>query len=445
MKAAVVGAGWAGLAAAVDLKADGHDVTVFEAAHTPGGRARRVVRASTQDPMDNGQHILLGAYTETLDLMRRLGRDSERLLWRVPLQWGSLDGAVSLRAPGWPASGWPAPWHAIWALLTARGLSFADRVAAARLIASIRREPTPDAGGARAPTVAQWLASHKQPSSLVQALWAPLCLAALNTPIATACAGLYARVLKDSLTREAQASDLILPRSDLSDLWPDAAARKVRMRFGTTIRSLIWGEDTVVLNGEAFDAVILAIPPGSVARLIAPYARTPADAALMNQLSSFTFLPIATLLLKLDQPYRLPMPMMMMRERPEKGHDGQWVFDRAHMMARPQHGELTVVASAAQSLVQRDRDTVVADLTEQLRSQVPARSPLPKVTLAELFIEKKATFAAVCGQARPTNRTPWSRLVLAGDWTDTGYPGVLEGAVRSGRQAAKLFKVRYGA
>ncbi len=438
MKIAVVGAGWAGLAAAVDLKADGHDVTVFEAAHTPGGRARRVVRPSTQDPMDNGQHILLGAYTETLDLMRRLGRDGDRLLWRVPLQWGSLDGTLSLRAPRWPA-----PWHAIWALLTARGLSLADRMAAARLIACIRRDPTPDAGGARAPTVAQWLVSHKQPDSLVRALWAPLCLAALNTPIATACSGLYARVLKDSLTRDAQASDLIFPRSDLSDLWPDAAAREVRMRFGTTIRSLTWGEDTVVLNGEAFDAAILAIPPGSVARLIGPYALTPAGAALVNQLRSFTFLPIATLLLKLDEPYRLPMPMMMLRERPEKGHVGQWVFDRAHMTARPQFGELTVVASVAQSLVDRDRDTVVADLTEQLRNQVPARSPLPRVTLAELFIEKKATFAAVCGLVRPGNRTPWSRLVLAGDWTDTGYPGVLEGAVRSGRQAAKLFRVRY--
>lgn len=439
MKIAVVGAGWAGLAAAVDLKATGHDVTVFEAAHTPGGRARRVVRASTQDAMDNGQHILLGAYTETLDLMRRLGRDIDRLLWRLPLQWGSLDGAVSLRAPRWPA-----PWHAIWALLSARGLSVGDRVAAARLIAAIRREPTPDAGGALAPTVAQWLVSHKQPASLVHALWAPLCLAALNTPIASACAGMYARVLKDSLTRDAQASDILLPRTDLSDLWADAAAREVRTRYGTTIRSLSWGEDTVVLNGEAFDAAILAIPPGSVARLIAPYAVTPAGASLLTQLRNFTFLPIATLLLRLAQPYRLPMPMMMMRERPEQGHDGQWVFDRARITGRTEQGELTVVASAAEALIERDREKIIADLTAQVRSQVPVSAPLPEVTLSELFIEKKATFAAVRALSRPGNRTPWSRLALAGDWTDTGYPGVLEGAVRSGRLAAELFRVRRG-
>jgi len=439
MKIAVVGAGWAGLSAAIELKRSGHDVTVFEAAHTPGGRARRVVRASLPEPIDNGQHILLGAYSETLQLMRSLGRNLDQMLWRLPLQWGSLDGSVSLRAPRWPA-----PWHAIWALTTARGLSWRDRLAAARLIASLRRDPTPDAGGATAPTVQQWLASHKQPASLVQALWAPLCLAAMNTPIATACSGLFARVLKDSLTRDAQASDLLLPRTDLSALWPDVAAREVRMRYGTTIRSLAWGEDTVVLNGEAFEAAILAMAPHSVEKLIAPYAITPAGASLVAQLRQFHYLPIATLLLRLAQPYRLPMPMMMMRERPEHGHDGQWVFDRAAMTGRSHAGELTIVASAAQALAARDRETIVANLSEQLRSQVPANKPLPEIVQAELFIEKRATFAAERGLSRPANRTPWSRLVLAGDWTDTGYPGVLEGAVRSGRQAAGLFRVRRG-
>jgi len=255
---------------------------------------------------------------------------------------------------------------------------------------------------------------------------------------------MYARVLKDSLTRDAKASDILLPRTDLSDLWADAAAREVRTRYGTTIRSLSWGEDTVVLNGEAFDAAILAIPPGSVARLIAPYAVTPAGASLLTQLRNFTFLPIATLLLRLAQPYRLPMPMMMMRERPEQGHDGQWVFDRARITGRTEQGELTVVASAAEALIERDREKIIADLTAQVRSQVPASAPLPEVTLSELFIEKKATFAAVRALSRPGNRTPWSRLALAGDWTDTGYPGVLEGAVRSGRLAAELFRVRRG-
>lgn len=439
MKLAVVGAGWAGLAAAIDLKASGHDVTVFEAAHTPGGRARRVVRPSSGAPMDNGQHILLGAYTETLDLMRRLGRDVDRLLWRLPLQWGSLDGSLALRAPRWPA-----PWHAAWALATARGLSVRERWAAAKLVHTIKREPGPDAGGATAPTVQQWLGMHKQPSHLVDALWSPLCLAALNTPIASACAGLFVRVLKDSLTTTREASDLLLPRTDLSDLWPDAAAREVRTRYGTTIRSLNWGEDTVILNGEAFDAAILAIPPGSVARLISPYARTPAAAGLMTQLRNFSFMPIATLVMRLAQPYRLAMPMMMLRERPEIGHDGQWVFDRARMLGDTGTGELAVVASAAESLILRERDDISAALIEQVRSQAPKHAPLPDVTSSELFIEKRATFAAVRGLTRPGNKTPWSRLVLAGDWTDTGYPGVLEGAVRSGRMAARMFKIRRG-
>lgn len=437
MKLAVVGAGWAGLAAAVDLKTYGHEVSVFEAAHTPGGRARRVARLTWGTPLDNGQHILLGAYSETLALMRQLDRDVDRMLWRLPLQWGAFDGAVKLRAPRWPA-----PFHALWALLTARGLTLTDRWAAARLMMRVR-QMAPGAVPVGM-TVAAWLESLDQPASLTAALWSPLCLAALNTPISVASAQMYARVLRDSLATTREASDLLLPRTDLSAVWPDAAARLVRMRYGSTVRTLHWGDDTVVLNGEEFDAAVLAIPPAAVARLLDPYARTPSAAGLLKQLQGFDYMPIATLVLRLAQPYRLPMPMMMLREDSARGHDGQWVFDRTRMLDQSNGGELAIVVSAAQALSDRDRDQTVAQLIEQLREQAPRSAPLPDVTASELFIEKRATFAAVPGLARPANRTPWPRLALAGDWTDTGYPGVLEGAVRSGRQAARLFKVRPG-
>jgi len=181
-----------------------------------------------------------------------------------------------------------------------------------------------------------------------------------------------------------------------------------------------------------------------VARLLDPYARTPSAAGLLKQLQAFDYMPIATLVLRLAQPYRLPMPMMMLREDPARGHDGQWVFDRTRMLDQSNGGELAIVVSAAQGLSERDRDQTVQHLIEQLREQAPRHLPLPAVIASELFIEKRATFAALPGLARPANRTPWPRLALAGDWTDTGYPGVLEGAVRSGRQAARLFKVRPG-
>jgi squalene-associated FAD-dependent desaturase len=437
MKLAVVGAGWAGLAAAVDLKAYGHDVSVFEAAHTPGGRARRVARLSWGTALDNGQHILLGAYTETLALMRQLDRDVDRMLWRLPLQWGAFDGAIALRAPRWPA-----PLHALWALLTARGLSLADRWAAARLMLHVR-QMTADAVPSHM-TVAAWLTGLNQPASLITALWSPLCLAALNTPIDIASAQLYARVLHDSLTTTRAASDLLLPRTDLSSVWPDAAARQVRMRYGSTVRTLHWGEETIVLNSEEFDAAVLAIPPPAVVRLLKPYVCTPAAADLLKQLQAFTYMPIATLVLGLARPYRLPMPMMMLREDAGRCHDGQWVFDRTRMLDQNNGGELAIVVSAARALIERDRDQTIMQLIEQLREQAPPYAPLPAIIASELFIEKRATLAAVPGLARPSNHTPWPRLTLAGDWTDTGYPGVLEGAVRSGRQAARLFKVRAG-
>ena len=444
MKIAVVGAGWAGLAAAVDLKAADHEVTVFEASHTPGGRARRVARTTTamsdtQALLDNGQHILLGAYSETLDLMRRLGRNPDELLLRQPLQWGLTDGSMALKAPRLPA-----PFHALVALISARGLNLGDKWAAVRLMRHIKR------GGDVKPaqTVAQWLDALAQPAHLTRMLWEPLCLAALNTPIETASAALFIKVLQDSLLGTRSDSDLLLPRTDLSALWPDAATRLVRMRYGQTIRAIAWGDDTVLLNGEAFDAAVLAIPPNAVARLIAPTARTPAAVSLLSQLRAFTYSPIATLVLQLDAPYTLPAPMMMLRANPARGHDGQWLFDRAALVQsappRGAAGELTLVVSAADALLQRDRTDTINQLIEQIRDQVPAAQPLPNVIASDLFIEKRATFAAVSGLVRPTNQTPWSRLVLAGDWTDTGYPGVLEGAIRSGRRAASLFRVRGG-
>jgi uncharacterized protein with NAD-binding domain and iron-sulfur cluster len=138
--------------------------------------------------------------------------------------------------------------------------------------------------------------------------------------------------------------------------------------------------------------------------------------------------------------------MMMLREEAARGHVGQWVFDRAQLAGDAKAGEFAVVASAATSIAERNRRQVIEALIDQVAEQAarhPARLPaMPEVTAAELLIEKRATFAAVPGVTRPLNTTPWRTLALAGDWTDTGYPGVLEGAVRSGLQAARVLNPR---
>jgi len=434
VKAAVIGAGWAGLAASVALREAGAKVTVFEAGHTPGGRARRVFHTDFDAPLDNGQHLLSGAYKHTLALMRRVGRNPDALLMRRPLQLASLDGRFRLAAPRLPA-----PLHMAAAILRARGLAWKDRLATLRLMRGLKTMSwTPP----REWTVLHLLHYHAQSDALIRQVWEPLCLAALNTPTATASAALFARVLRDSLTGSRENSDMLLPCTDLSALWPDAAARQVTMRYGSTVRQLRPSAEGIDINQERFDAAVLAVPPAFAARLLDAPLREAGATGLLDALKAFEYMPIATLNLRLQDPWRLPEPMMMLREESARDHYGQWLFDRAQLAGDTKAGELAVVTSAATGIAERNRRQVIEALIDQVAEQAarhPARLPaMPEVTAAELFIEKRATFAAVPGLTRPLNSTPWPTLALAGDWTDTGYPGVLEGAVRSGLQAARV-------
>ena len=436
MKAAVVGAGWSGLAAATALREAGAHVTVFEAGRTPGGRARRVVQPGFETLLDNGQHILLGAYAQTLALMRRLGRSPDALMLRRPLRLASLDGRLRLSAPALPP-----PWHGAAALLSARGLGWRDKLAAMRFVRSLQAcgwKPMP------VWTVAELLRHRRQPAAVIDMLWAPLCLAALNTPPEKASAELFARVLKDTLAGAPRDSDMLLPCVDLSSLWPDAATLPLTMRYHSTVRQVQIDANSVEINGERFEAAILAVPPQIAARLLETAPQAQGAPELLQMLQSFDYQPIATLNLKLVQPWPLPEPMLMLREDRARNHWGQWLFDRSFLTGRNKQAELAVVASAAQALAEMPKTEAVAALIEQLRAQaadggLPA---MPAVEQAELFVEKRATFMARPRQPRPKNATPWPALALAGDWTDTGYPGVLEGAVRSGLQAAEALLAR---
>ncbi|OZI61417.1 hydroxysqualene dehydroxylase HpnE [Bordetella genomosp. 11] len=430
MKTAVVGAGWSGLAAATALREAGCDVTVYETAHTPGGRAKRVGQPADEEfatPLDNGQHILLGAYTDTLALMRRLGRDPDTLFLRQPLNLVALDGGFTLAAPRLPA-----PWHAAVALLSARGLSWRDRLGCMRLMRGLR------AAAWRVPqgtTVKAMLDRHGQSAPATRLLWEPLCLAALNTPIEQACAQLYANVLRDSLGGPRAATDILLPRGDLSALWPDAAAARVHMRYGHTVHSVAPDANGVAVDGDRYDAAVVAVPPQSAARMLAQGAAH----ALAAGLADMPHSPIATLTLKLAAPWPLPRCMMMLADDPARGHHGQWIFDKTSLAGHAGGAtELAVVVSAAASVAERDRQQAIAAIAGQVREQAARRGlpPMPPVVGSALLIDKRATFLALPAVARPAQKTAWPGLALAGDWTDTGYPAVLEGAVRGGLRAA---------
>lgn len=434
MKVAVVGAGWAGLAAASQCLAHGIEVTVFDASHTPGGRARAVTDLALGE-LDNGQHLLIGAYQQTLELIDRdLGRQHRNTrLKRLPLWLQSADGEFRLKRADTPRL--PALADA-WALWSAKGLSVGDKWQVSTLLWRLKQKPTPSNMGQSQPlTVPQWLHQQRQTANACRWLWHPLCIATMNTEPEMACAALFQNVLRDSLvSNKAGATDLLVPSTSLTDLWPAQIASRVATRWGQVVREIVPHEDHVTIDGSRFDACILAVPPANLARLLKPIVEF---TELIETLSRFEPRSIATCYVRIEQHQRLPAPVLMF-DHSKLGPDqpAQWVFDRVFLMGEEVRAQLSFVISCADNLGKRDDLELAQLLVAQLKQAWPAYRGT--VLDARCFREKRATFAAVPGLIRPTTETPHRRIFLAGDWTDTGYPAVIEGAVASGIKAADL-------
>ncbi|RPH41812.1 MAG: FAD-binding protein, partial [Burkholderiales bacterium] len=308
----VVGAGWAGLAAAVGLVEAGHRVSVIDAAPVPGGRARTVALrlddATTID-VDNGQHLLIGAYRSTLALIGRIGTDPDTVLARSRLRLSGPGGFELRAAP------LPAPLNLGIGLLAARGMPWGERIAMVRAMAGLAaRGPASVADGT---TVAHWLAATRQPAALVARLWTPLCIGALNTPPERACARAFAQVLCDALLARAADADFLLPRATLGDVLPRPAsdwlaARGATLRWRTACRALLrdrdgrWQASTDAGPLQA-DRVVLAVPPPQVARLLAGTV----PASRLAVFDAFEHEPIATVWLAWSERLRLPEVVML--------------------------------------------------------------------------------------------------------------------------------------
>lgn len=405
LRVAVVGGGYAGMSAAVTLSGAGSAVTVFEAGPVLGGRARRIRISSDGHghEIDNGQHILAGAYTELFGLLRIVGVPARALLrLSFEIRYASGFRVRSLRLP--------QPLGLALGVLLAKGIPLAERRGAIRFLRAMKAARF--AVGSDM-TVRQLLQQHAQEGGIGRYLWAPLCVAALNTPPERAAASVFLAVLRDTLSGGAGASDLLLPRCDLSKLFPEPAAGFVRNRGGE-VRLRAPVTDISELKRE-FDAVIVAVGPHQLKQLL------PAAAP------EYAYQPIYTCYLQYEERVGLPFPMLGLC-----GGLVQWVFDRGALLG--ERGRLACVISAEGAHQDMSLDALCERCHGELAQALPG---LGRPLWSRAIAEKRATIACVPGRARPSIETSHPEVFLAGDYTDPEYPPTLEAAVRSGRRAAR--------
>jgi len=425
---AVVGGGFAGLAAAVRLARAGARVTLLERRPFLGGRAYSFADPVTGDVVDNGPHALMGAYTEALDFLREIGaagkvRMQRRL--RVTLADPVL-GTGAVAAP--PV---PGPLQGAAALLRYRLLSPADRV---RLLAGAVRLAVRGEGW-HGTTVAEALARLGQSAEARARFWHPLAIATLNEVPEAAAAAPFAAVVRRAFFAGARAARFVLPAAPLSDVYTTDARRVVeeaggRVLSGATVVTLALDGDrvraVVLRDGRHVpaDAVVLAVPCGALLRLLPPAL---VQASPFRSLHALGSSPIVSVHLWLDRPVGWDSPFLGLL-----GGRAQWLFACAP-------GRIASVTSGARFWDDAPDEAIVSEVLSDARAVLPV---LGGTTVRRSLVvrERHATLSLTpaADAVRPEAETPLANLFLAGDWVRTGLPATIEGAVQSGRRAASL-------
>jgi hydroxysqualene dehydroxylase len=440
---AVVGGGFAGLAAATALAESGARVLLLEARPHLGGRARSFVDAETGAVVDNGQHLFMGCYRESLRFLDRIGgRDN---LWlqprlHVPMV-GTGGDAWAFHLPPLPT-----PWNLVAGLLRFRGLDWRGRLAALRVGEEVRRRSRHGAGIEDGTlddrTVSEWLAALGQGARANRWLWHPLAIAALNEDPARASAAVFMPVLREALLGGNDASRLGLSKVGLSDLYAGPAAhylksRGCEVRLRSQVRRIVVDGGrcggVVLADGSRIDAgsVIAALPPEDLLESLPPEVGADPFFARAARIETS---PIVSIYLWFGVAVSdLPFAGIV-------GGTWQWIFNRGAFRGHRSglHG-VTLVCSAARALVETPREALIRTALDDLHACFPAsrRAPLHHALVIK---EKKATMAPLRGglALRPSFPTPVKRLWLAGDWTATGLPATIESAVLSGHACARL-------
>jgi squalene-associated FAD-dependent desaturase len=423
----VIGAGFAGLSAGTSLAEQGIRVLVLEARPSLGGRASVFSDPATGERVDNGQHVLIGAYRETFRFLRRLG--TEKHVYMQPglaLDIVDRDGRMSrLTCPAIPA-----PLHLLVGALRWNGISWRDRIALARMRHGGRRDAEPRA------TVREWLEWHGQTPRLIELLWEPLAVASLNQSIDEAAGEMFGAVLRRTFTSERSDSSLGLVQCPLDELYTEPSRVYLEQRGGEVRTSSLAcvrvdsGRASVHVRSHTFRprAVICAAAWFALPSVFPD--RPAALASVIDAAESTAASPIVTVNLWFDRPITSTVFVSL------PGRANQWVFDkRALFGATTSH--VSLVSSGAAALVGQSNQQLVNLALDELKAAIPeVRSAVLRRAVA--VREKRATFSVAPGHPqRPPTRTSVPGLFLAGDWIDTGLPATIESAVVSGHAAAQ--------
>lgn len=438
----VIGAGFAGLSAAVRLAARGKSVVVCEEGPRLGGRATAFTDRETGERVDNGQHALFGCYRDTYAFLRELDVDHlAPLERRLDVTMADESGRTArLRCPSWPP-----PWHLVGGILRWPALPLGERLGVTKLASFfrlVRREGAEAASSRLSPdeTVTSWLVRHGQGRALREWLWNPLAVAALNQSPDTAAARPFARVLGEMFGPRAEDSAIGLPKVPLDELYAEPARLYLERRGSSVLPKsparisvgAANGPMRVTAAGHQIEAraVISAVQWHAVGRIWdgAPPA---ALAPMLEHAAAMASSPIVTVNLWFDGRVMSDTFVGLV------GGPMHWVFDKSAIFGSAA-GHLSIVSSGADDLAAMDNASVTRTALEHLSKALPA-SRSRQLLRSVVVREHRATFSLSPGSPpRPSARTEVPGFFLAGDWTDTGLPGTIEGAARSGHYAADL-------
>lgn len=435
----VIGAGVAGLRTAVTLTREGRRVLVLEARSRLGGRATAFRDRVTGERVDNGQHVLLGCYRETLAFLREI--DADDRVHRDPALAVTMIGSDGTRHTLRAAS-LPSPLNFLGGIARWSALGWRDRGAVLRLARPLRaayaasqRAPGPSSP-VSSETAMDWLRRHGQTDRLLEMLWEPLALAALNQPAGTAGAETFVRVLGEMFgAPDEGAAAIVMPIRPLDETYAEPARRAIEeaggsVRTGARARVEIRESATTVAVGDEEwqpRAIVVAVPWFALPDVLV--GETAPLAGLLHDAAQTAASAIATVNLWFDR--------IVLEDRfvGLPGRTLQWVFDKRQVFGGSA-SHLSLVSSGASDVIQRSNDALIALAVDELKGALP-KVREARLVNATVIREPRATFSLAPDQPpRPATATAIPGLFLAGDWIDTGLPATIESAARSGRWAA---------